>query len=72
MLEVEELDQPQPLILVRGTAKKPEEAYLISEQVVMSKVKVKEIPINLFAIYYVCAEEDQNNLLNMLDNCTTD
>jgi len=52
-LEAKELDQPQPLILVRGTVKNPKEAYLVSERVVMSKVTVKEIPINLFATYYV-------------------
>ena len=52
-MEAKELDQPQPLILVRGTVKKPKEAYLVSEQVVMSKVKMEEIPVNLFATYYV-------------------
>ena len=52
-MEAKELEQPQPLILVRGTAKQPKEGYLVSERLVMSKVKVEDIPVNLFATYYV-------------------
>ena len=52
-MEAKEVDQPQPLILVRGNVKNPKEGYLVSEQLVLSKVKVEDIPVNLFATYYV-------------------
>ena len=52
-MEAKSLDQPQPLNLVRGTVKKPKEGYLVSEQLVLSKVKIEQIPVNLFATYYV-------------------
>lgn len=69
-MEAKSLGQPQPVILVRGTAKKPKEGYLVSEQIVMSKVKVEEIPVNLFATYYVYNMEycpGTRNFFNFLE-----
>ena len=52
-MEAKEVDQPQPLILVRGNVKNPKEGYLVSERLVLSKVKVEDTPVNQFTTYYV-------------------
>jgi len=45
--------QPQPVVLVRGSASNPKEGYLVIENTVMSKIRVDELPIVLFTTYYV-------------------
>jgi len=44
---------PQPVVLIRGSASSPTEGYLVIEKTVMSRIKVNELPITLFAAYYV-------------------
>ena len=51
--EAKGLEHPQPVVLIRGSAQNPREGYLVIENTVMSKIKIEELPIVLFAAYYV-------------------
>jgi len=51
--EAKAVEYPQPVVLIRGSASNPKEGYLVIENTVMSKIKVDELPIVLFAAYYV-------------------
>ena len=52
-IEAKALEYPQPLVLIRGSASNPKDGYLVIENIVMSRIKVEELPIVLFAAYYV-------------------
>jgi len=51
--EAKALEYPQPVVLIRGSASNPKDGYLVIENIVMSRIKVEELPIVLFAAYYV-------------------
>lgn len=44
---------PQPVILIQGTQANVKSAFLICEKMVLSKIDAVDIPIVLFAAYYV-------------------
>jgi len=51
--EAKQAVHPQPLVIIRGTAADPKDAFLICEKQVLSKVAAGDLPIVLFATYYV-------------------
>ena len=50
--EAKQAVHPQPLT-IRGTAAHPKDAFLVCEKQVLSKVATGDLPIILFATYYV-------------------
>lgn len=51
--EAKQAVHPQPLVIIRGTAADPKDAFLVCEKQVLSKVAAGDLPIVLFATYYV-------------------
>lgn len=47
------LEQAQPTVVIRGTPKHPADGYLVCEKSLLSKINVEDLPIALFATYYV-------------------
>lgn len=44
---------PQPVVMVRGTQVKVKDAFLVCEKMVLSRIDADDIPLMLFATYYV-------------------
>lgn len=60
-----EVDQAQPVIVIKGTHIMPQEGYLVTEKVVMSKVpSLADVPLILFATYFVFNMEYCNGCSN--------
>lgn len=53
MAEAEKAPRPQPFVIVRGTSRCIKDAFLVCEKMVLSKIKPFDLPIILFAAYYV-------------------
>lgn len=51
--EAKQAVHPQPLVIIQGTAADPKDAFLVCEKQVLSKVAAGDLPIVLFATYYV-------------------
>ena len=51
--EAMKLEQAQPIVIIRGTPKNPADGYLVCEKSLLSKINVGDLPIALFATYYV-------------------
>ena len=51
--EAKKLEQAQPIVIIRGTPKHPKDAHLVCERSLLSKINVADLPIALFATYYV-------------------
>ena len=47
------LEQVQPIVIIRGTPKNPADGYLVCEKSLLSKINEADLPIVLFATYYV-------------------
>ena len=47
------MTHPQPVIIIRGTCTEPKDAYLVCEKLVLSKFSPADVPLMLFATYYV-------------------
>ena len=51
--EAMKLEQAQPIVIIRGTPKHPADGYLVCEKSLLSKINLSDLPIALFATYYV-------------------
>ena len=51
--EAKEVTHPQSVIIIRGTCTEPKDAYLVCEKLVLSKFSPADVPLMLFATYYV-------------------
>jgi len=60
-----DVEQAQPVIVIRGTHILPLEGYLVTEKVLMSKVpSLADVPLILFATYFVFNMEYCNGCSN--------
>ena len=48
-----EIEHVHPILIIRGSPKNPKDGFIICEKVLMSKADLADIPIILFATYYV-------------------
>ena len=51
--EATKVDYPQPIILIQGTLRKPNNATLALEKQALGNVKFSDLPVILLATYYV-------------------
>lgn len=51
--EAKNAECPQPVIIIRGQTKSPKDGYLAVENRIMTKIDLSDVPIILFAAYYV-------------------
>ena len=51
--EAKNTEYPQPVIIIRGQAKTPKDGYQVVKNRIMSRIDLTDVPIILFASYYV-------------------